>query len=238
MMEAPLNSPVMLITGTRKGIGRYLADYYSSNGFLVIGCSRLDSDLKSLNYEHFTIDISDENQVKKMFAIIRKKYKRLDVTINNAAIKPPICLSVLYTMDNIKNVLGVNFIGAFLICRESIKIMMKKSSGRIINISSMAVKHEVKGESLYASSKAALTTFSRVLSKEIYPIGITCNVIAPSAIQTDMSDEINQQALSEVLNRNAINSMGEMRDVINAANWLISSESQSITGQVIYLGGV
>ena len=80
-----INKPVMLITGTRKGIGKYLAEYYAEKEYQVIGCSRGEVDYKLDNYQHFCLDISDELSVKTMFAEIRKNYGRLDILINNAA---------------------------------------------------------------------------------------------------------------------------------------------------------
>ena len=81
-----IDQPVMIVTGTRKSIGKYLAKYYTENGFQVIGCSRERIDFEYNNYQHYNFDISNESSVKKMFAEIRKKYGRLDVLINNAGI--------------------------------------------------------------------------------------------------------------------------------------------------------
>ena len=102
----------------------------------------------------------------------------------------------------------------------------------------MAVKLEVEGESIYTASKAAIISFSRVFAKEVYPLGITCNVVSPSAIETDLMMEIDKTALSNVLSRNAVKSKGDMEDISNTVDWLIKPESDAITGQVIYLGGV
>jgi len=129
-------------------------------------------------------------------------------------------------------------LGTFLMSREAVKIMMKKSFGRIINFGSMAVKHEIKGEAIYTASKAAIVSFTSVLAKEVYNYGITCNVISPSAIDTDLIKSLNIKSLDEVLNRNAITDLGKLIDVTNTIDWLIKSESNAITGQNIYLGGV
>ncbi len=75
------------------------------------------------------------------------------------------------------------------------------------------------------------------MAKEVYPYGITCNVIAPSVIKSDLSDAIEQDILQSVLNRNAIPKMGKMEDVSNTIDWLLRPESDAITSQVIYLGG-
>jgi 3-oxoacyl-[acyl-carrier protein] reductase len=125
-----------------------------------------------------------------------------------------------------------------LCTREAIKLMLKNKFGRIINLGSMASKHEVPGESLYTSTKSAINAYSRVVAKEVAKMGITVNVIAPSAIETELSKKINRDALNEVLSRNAINELGDFTDVSNIIDSLIKPESKAITGQLIYLGGV
>jgi len=229
---------VFLITGTSKGIGRYLAEYYLNSGNYVVGCSRSKSDLVNDRYTHFEKDVANEADVLEIFKFIRKQYKRIDVLINNAAINPRILTAGLLSYKMIENTYKVNIFAPMIFCREAIKLMSRKRFGRIINMSSMAVKHEVRGESLYTSTKSAITAYTKVISKEINNLGITANVIAPSAIPTDLSANIDQEALHEVLSRNAIKSLGEMKDVSTAINFVISENSSSITGQVIYLGGV
>tara|TARA_R110001632_G_scaffold63318_2_gene151359 strand:+ start:11487 stop:12203 length:717 start_codon:yes stop_codon:yes gene_type:complete len=238
MNNSSSDKKVFLITGTSKGIGRYLADYYLNEGNYVIGCSRSKSDLVKDDYTHFEKDIANEDDILEIFRFIRKEYKRIDVLINNAAINPRILTAGLLPYKVIEDTYKVNVYAPMIFCREAIKLMSRKRYGRIINISSMAVKHEVRGESLYTSTKSAITAYTKVISKEINDYGITANVIAPSAIPTDLSAKINQEALQEVLSRNAIKSLGEMKDVSNAIDFVISENSSSITGQVIYLGGV
>ena len=101
----------------------------------------------------------------------------------------------------------------------------------------MAVRHEVAGEAIYTASKAAVIAFTRVLAKEYFPYGVTCNVVAPSAIETDMLDQIDKSALNDVLSRNAIPGIGKMEDVTNTIDWLLRPESSAVTSQVVFLGG-
>ncbi len=232
-----MDNKVILVTGSRKGIGRHLAEHYLAKGRPVIGFSREASDLKHTSYEHICVDVSDDKQVKQAFSTIRKKYGRLDVLINNAAVNPAISSFVLVPQETLKAVYGVNVFGLMSVCREGVKLMMKNKHGRIVNLSSMAVKHEEFGETVYTSSKAAVNSFTRVLAKEVYGDGITCNVLAPTAIPTDLSMKINQEALAQVLSRNAIKKFGRMEDVSSAIDWLIREESSAITGQILYLGG-
>jgi 3-oxoacyl-[acyl-carrier protein] reductase len=233
-----LDKPVMIITGTRKGIGKYLAEYYSDKEYQVVGCSRGDIDFELKNYQHFCVDVCDEKEVRKMFSQIRKTFGRLDVLINNAGVNYALSPVLLVPYESALKTIEINLLSTFLISRESIKIMMKNSFGRIINFGSMAVKHEVKGEAIYTASKAAIVSFTKVISKEIYDYGITCNVISPSAIATDLMMNISNTALNKVLGRNAIPDKGKLEDISNTINWLIKPNSLAITGQNIYLGGV
>ena len=233
-----IDKPVMVITGTRKGIGKYLAEYYAKKGFIIIGCSRGDIDFELNNYQHYCLDVSKESSVKKMFVEIRKHYGRLDVLINNASVNYALSPVLLMPYESALKTVEINLLGTFLMLREAVKIMMKKSFGRIINFGSMAVKHEVKGEAIYTSSKAAVVSLTSVIAKEVFKYGITCNVISPSAIDTDLMKNINSDALEEVLSRNAIPDKGRLEDVSNTIDWLIDQKSNAITGQNIFLGGV
>lgn len=232
------NKPVMIITGTSKGIGRSLAEYYTGKGYQVIGCSRGDIEYSLDNYEHFCLDITDEESVKKMFNSIRKQYGRLDVLINNAGVNYALAPVLLLKYESALKTMEINLLGTFLMSRESAKLMMRKSFGRIINFGSMAGKLEVKGEAIYTASKAAIVSMTRVMAKEFYSYGITCNVVSPSAVETDLMKNINRDALNDVLSRNAIPDLGKPEDIINTIDWLLEPQSKAITGQVIYLGGV
>ena len=173
-----------------------------------------------------------------MLRNIKKNDGHIDILINNAGVNLTLQPTMLVSYKNALKTVEINLLGTFLMCREVARLMMKNSFGRIINFSSMAVKLEVEGEAIYTASKSAIISFSRVFAKEVYPLGITCNVVSPSAIETDLMMGIDENALRNVLSRNAIKTKGEMEDVSNTIDWLIKPESDAITGQVIYLGGV
>lgn len=229
---------IMLITGSSRGIGNYLANYYLNRGFLVVGCSRNDCDINHENYNHIIADLSNEEEILNVFKIIRKEYKRLDILINNAAINPAILNVAFLPYKTIQHIYAVNVFAPIMFCREGVKLMIRNKFGRIINLGTMATRHEVSGEALYTSTKASINAFTRVLSKEVASSGITVNVVAPSVIDTELSKAINEIALKEVLNRNAIKEYGNLVDVSNTIDYLIKEESSSVTGQIIYLGGV
>ena len=187
---------------------------------------------------HIIADISSEEEIIRVFRIIRSDYKRLDFLINNAAINPAILNVAFLPYETIQKIFKTNVFAPIVFCREAVKIMSRYKFGRIVNMGSMATRHEVAGEALYTATKASINAFTKVLSKEVNNLGITVNVLAPSVIETDLSKAINQEALREILNRNAIKKYGELIDISNSIDYLISKESQSVTGQVIYLGGV
>ncbi len=229
--------PVMLITGTSKGIGKYLAHYYLNKGYIVIGCSRSACEIENDNYIHIIADISDEVEILNIFKIIRKDYKRLDVLINNAVVNITDISVALLPYKTIEYTFKVNLFAPILLCREAVKLMSRNNFGRIVNMGSMLSKHEIPGTALYSATKSSLITFTRILSKEVYSLGITANVLSPSAIKTELSENVKQDVLMEVLNRNAIKKYGDLIDVSNSIDYLIKEESKSVTGQVIFLGG-
>ena len=237
-MKSKPEPRVVLITGTSRGIGRYLANHFLSKGDYVIGCSRTAGTISSERYKHYSLEITDDTSILLMFSDIRKEFKRLDILINNAAINPDIAFSVLVCSDAIHRAFETNIIAVMKICKEAVKMMVRKKKGRIINISSMAAKLEVPGESVYTATKVALNSYTKVLAKEVNAFGITVNGVAPSAIKTDLSARIDQDALMDVLARNAIPDFGEMEDVVNLIDFLVDDRSHAVTGQTIYLGGV
>ena len=164
--------------------------------------------------------------------------EQMTAAYTNAGANYTLSPVVLVPFESALKTIMVNFMGTFLFAREAVKIMKLNTFGRIINFGSMATKHEVKGEAIYTASKAATASFTRVLAKEVYSYGITCNVISPSAIDTDLMKTVNKDALKDVLSRNAIPEIGKLEDVSNTIEWLIKSEINTITGQSIYLGGV
>jgi len=232
-----MNRRIMLITGTRKGIGRYLVRYYISKGFYVIGCSRGKIDTTIDNYKHFCLDVSDEPAVKKMFKVIRTSYGQLDVLINNAGIAS-MNHALLTTMETVHEVLNTNVVGTFLFCREAAKLMQKNKYGRIVNFATVATPLKLAGEAIYASSKAAVINLTQILARELAEMGITVNAIGPTPIKTDLINTVPINKIEELINRQAIHRYGEFIDIANVIDFFIKPESDFITGQVVYLGGI
>ena len=232
-----MNKKVIVITGTRKGIGKYLSEYYLGKNFIVIGCSRSESDLKHENYEHFCLDVADEKAVNKMISVISKKYGKIDYLINNAGIAS-MNHSLLTPLSVVEKIFKTNVFGTFVFCREVAKVMSRKKFGRIINFATVATPLKLKGESVYAASKAAIESFTKILAKEFSPYNITVNAIGPTPIYTDLIKNVPKEKMDSLLNMQTINRYGEFDDISNVIDFFISDKSNFITGQVIFLGGV
>lgn len=227
----------ILITGTRKGIGRKIAEYYLGKGHNIIGCSRSQSDLTHSNYTHFELSVNDEEKVLSMFKEIRKKMKTLDVLINNAGIAS-MNHSFLTPIETARNILDTNIIGTFLFSREAAKLMKKNKWGRIINFVTFAILFKLEGEAVYAASKAAVVTLTEVLSREYSDFGITVNAVAPPAVQTDLIKGVAEEKMNDLLRRQSIHRFGTPEEICNVIDFFIKKESEMVNGQVVYMGGV
>jgi len=228
---------VYLITGTRKGLGKSLADYYLAQGHKVAGCSRGKSTIEHENYFHFECDVSDEKAVLTMVRQTKKLFGKIDILLNNAGIA---AMNHILTTpyQNAKNVFNTNFFGTFLFSREVAKVMMKQKSGSIVNYTTVAVPLDLEGEAVYAASKAAIESFTRVSAKEFAQFGVRVNSIGPTPVKTDLIRNVPENKLKELLEQQAIQRFGEFDDVINIIDFFNSEKSKFITGQILYLGGV
>jgi 3-oxoacyl-[acyl-carrier protein] reductase len=228
---------VVLVTGTRRGIGRHLAEHFLGMGAAVEGCSRRPPDWEATGYTHHSVDVADEAAVRAMVADIRKRQGRLDVTVNNAAVAS-MNLALLTPGSTVDRIMGVNFRGSFLVSRESAKLMKRHKFGRIINITSAAGELRIPGESIYASSKAAIEAFTRLLAVEVAGLGITCNAVSPGLIETSLTKGVPGPAKDALIQRLAMKRAATFEDVSNAVEFFASPRSSYVTGQVLHLGGV
>ena len=232
-----MDPQMTLITGTRKGIGKYLVEHYITRGHLVVGCSREVPDWTIQGYKHYEADVSDEKAVLQIFSGIRKEYGRLDNLINNAGIAS-MNHTILTPLSSVHSVLNTNVVGTFLFCREAAKLMQKNKYGRVVNFATVATPLKLEGEALYAASKAAIVTLTQILAREFADLGITVNAVGPTPIKTDLIRGVPQAKMDSLLSRQAIREYGTFEDVSNVIDFYLMPESRFVTGQVIYLGGV
>lgn len=226
---------VALVTGSRAGIGRGIAEFLVAQGYRVVGCSRSQAEPISDRHEHHQVDVADEAMVRALIDSIGDRHGRLDVVVNNAAANVP-SLTLVTSGAAAADVLRTNVLGTFLVSRESARLMAKRRSGRIINLASIAVPLQMEGTAIYSASKAAVIQFTKVLAGELAPLGITCNAVAPSVLDTPMTAALGDNALRRSIERLTIKRAATIADVTNAIAFFASAESSYVTGQVLYLG--
>jgi len=229
-------SSVALVTGSREGIGRYLAERLVEAGYAVAGCSRRAAEWTLEGYHHFRADVSDESQVKEVMREIERRFGRLDVTVNNAG-TAVMNHSLLVPAATFDRILAVNLRGTFLVSRESAKLMRRRKFGRIVNLSTVAVPLKLEGESAYVASKSAVEGLTQVMSRDLAPFGITVNAIGPGPIDTALVRGVPRETLQALVSRLALKRNCLLEDVFHALQFLIDPRSSAITGQVLYLGG-
>ena len=226
-----------LITGSRRGVGRLVAEHILRNGGRVAGFARGESTIDHPDYHHFQVDIGDPASVQQGFAALKKVSDAVHIVINNAAV-----LTSQYAMimppAQAQAMINTNLMGAFMVSREASKLMRKGKWGRIINIGSMAVSLEPIGDSVYAACKAGLTTLANVMAKELAPLNITCNTLSITAIKTDMLAQLPGDKIDAVIAGLPIPRYAEPDDIFNIIDFLASERSAYITAQTIYMGGV
>lgn len=227
----------ILVSGTTRGLGRFLAEHFLAQGDLVMGCGRSGAMLAHDNYLHHQMDVTDDDAVGRLFEDIRTRWGALDILINNAGVASMNAFA-LTPPASMRRVMDTNFIAAALLTHRAIRFLRKSPGGRIVNMTTVAVPLRLEGEAVYAASKAALEMFTRIVAKEVGPIGITCNAVGPSVIATALTAGVPTYQLDALIQRQAIRREATAADVANVVDFFLSPKSDLITGQVVYLGGL
>lgn len=230
-------SDLAFITGTRKGIGRAITEHLLSKGWIVAGCSRRNTDLKHENYHHFNLDVSDESAVIETLKKVKKTIQPIKVLINNAGIASMNHL-LLTPLKSYEDIFKTNVQGTFLMLRETAKQMSRSGGGRIINFTSVANPLNLEGEAIYAASKAAVESLTKTAAKELSGMDITVNAIGPTPIETDLIKLVPKEKIEDLVKQQSIQRLGTYEDILNTVDFFIKPESNFITGQILYLGGV
>lgn len=239
-------SQTVLITGASGGIGSATAKAFSAAGYKVAihynsnadAANLLKKEIDSLGGESavFKADISDSAQVKKMFCDIKESLGEVDILVNNAGAGKQIMFQDI--SDELwQDTFGVNVDGAFYCCREALPDMIRKKSGRIINISSIWGVTGASCEVHYSAAKAALIGLTKALAKELGPSNITVNCVAPGVIDTKMNSHLGEEALKELAEETPLSKLGTPEDVAESILFLASDKASFITGQVLGVNG-
>lgn len=241
-----LDGKIALVTGASRGIGRAVAIALAKEGAAVAinyaGNAKAAEEVKEIIEQMggraITIqaDISDEKAAADMVAQTLAELGGLDILVNNAGITRD-NLFIRMKADEWNAVINTNLTGLFNCSQPAAKYMMKKRTGRIINMSSVSGIMGNMGQVNYSAAKAGVIGFTKSLARETAARGITVNAVAPGFIATDMTAAMPEKAQEKVLTMIPMGKMGQPEDIANAVLFLASEKASYITGQVISVNG-
>jgi 3-oxoacyl-[acyl-carrier protein] reductase len=241
------NGKVALVTGGAQGLGRGIARRLAAEGYRLV---LVDIDEPALAAARpgagadavaIRANVADEASVAEAFREVRTRCGRLDVLVNCAGIlglvdnRPPLVEAT--PLDVWQRVIGVNLTGPFLMCRAAVPLLRESGGGRIVNIASRAARVR-SGDPAYAASKGGLLTFSRYLAGEVAKHGITVNSVAPSRVETPMTQAIGGEAvLAAKIAETPLGRIATVEDIAGAVAFLVSRDAAFMTGAVLDVNG-
>ena len=242
-----LEGKICIVTGGAAGIGKKISNAILDNGATVcIFDVNEESGLKAINElkalnkgkkaEFFKVDVADENQAASAIDSIAEKYGSIDVLVNNAGITLD-NLIMRMSIEDWKKVIDINLTGAFICSKHTLKHMIKKRSGRIINISSIVGVKGNAGQCNYSASKAGLIGLTKSLAREVASRNINVNAIAPGYIETEMTAKLDEKVKEKLLASIPSGKLGTPEDVASAVLYLAGPDSEYITGTVLSIDG-
>jgi len=237
----------VLVTGSSRGIGKATALKLASLGAdVVVNGTKMETakviadEIKSMGRESLAIqaDVSNARQVKSMFDSVIKKFGKIDILVNNAGI---VTQGPFLSMEEKQwdKLISIDLKGVFLCSKEAAKHMVKEKYGRIVNIASVAGIMGFQGLAHYCSAKAAVINFTKEISLELAPQGISVNAIAPGAIETDMTKAIKSdpQMVKGIMSQIPLGRFGKPEEIAAAVVFLASDEASYVTGTTLVVDG-
>ncbi|MBO5462321.1 MAG: 3-oxoacyl-ACP reductase FabG [Clostridia bacterium] len=240
-----MNKKTALVTGGAKGIGAAVCRALAKDGYnIALNFNTSEKEALSLKYELsavtsveiFKADVSDSEQVKKMFSEIENIFGGADVLVNNAGIAQQALFTDI-TDEMWQKMIGTNLTGAFNCCRSALPYMIREKSGSIINIASMWGEVGASMEVHYSAAKAGLIGLTKALAKEVGLSGITVNAVSPGVVLTDMMAQFSDEDKKVLADETPMGVLGTPEDIAVTVSFLASEKARFITGQVVSVNG-
>lgn len=237
----------VIITGSNRGIGRALVETFVAAGANVWACARRASSeheswLQELSSSHGVwvkpvyFDMADADAVNAGIQSILDEGKPVDVLVNNAGVSTVGLLS-MSKVDDIKALFEVNFFTMLRIIQKVSKKMVRQRCGAIVNMGSIAGIEPQPGKIAYGSSKAAVMMMTKCLAKELGPMGVRVNAIAPGPIETEMIHQYTDDVLKNLAAESALRRLGKREEIARVALFLASDKASYINGEIIKVDG-
>lgn len=235
-------SPVAVVTGAARGIGLAIARRLSNDGASVV---MADVDLAAVSDASrqvassvpLHLDVSDPASVQSAFAAVLERFERVDILVNNAGIAGMAAPVSEYPFAEWRRILSVNLDGVFLCMQAVIPGMVERGSGRIVNIASISGKEGNPNMSAYSSSKGGVITLTKAAAKELATTGVIVNCVTPAVIQSDILDQLTQEAVDYMVSKIPMGRTGQPEEVAALVAWLVSPECTFSTGAVFDISG-
>lgn len=242
-----LEGKIAFITGSTRGIGWATAQALSNEGAAVILNGRgdpqsVEARARELHGQSgretigLVFDAADPAEIKKAYQEIFKRYKRLDVLVNNAGVMKNAVIGMM-SAEMLSETFAVNTIAVAHHVQEASRLMARNKSGAIVNLASIAGASGSEGQLAYSASKSALLGLTRSAAKELAPKGIRVNAVAPGMIDTDLLKALPQEKIQERLNSIRMGRLGTAAEVANVICFLCSDLASYVTGQVLGVDG-
>ncbi|WP_022940251.1 3-oxoacyl-ACP reductase FabG [Psychromonas hadalis] len=237
-----MKDKVVLITGASRGIGRAIAEKFVSLGATVLGTATSEkgataiSDYLGESGKGYVLNVTDNDSIAALFADIKKEFGGVDVLVNNAGITRDNLLMRMKD-DEWNDIIDTNLTPIFKMSKAAIRPMMKKRSGRIINIGSVVGTMGNAGQANYAAAKAGVIGFTKSLAREIASRGITVNTVSPGFIETDMTKTLTDEQRANTLANVPAGRLGDPSEIAATVVFLASEGAAYITGETIHVNG-
>ena len=225
---------MIIVTGASRGLGKAISERLLENGEEVIGLARSVDDL---TIDGIECDVSDYASVKVASKEVKRQKKPIKAFINAAGVAS-MNMAVTTNEATVQKLIQTNLIGTIYCCQLFAPIMLRQKYGSFINFSTIAVSLALKGESVYAASKAGVESFSRTFAREMADFNVRVNCIAPGPIRTDLLRGITDEQIEKITSQQVIPRQFQKSDVCDLVELLIDERASSLSGQVLNIGGV